>query len=62
MITCMSMNKIRQSNIELLRCVLMYMIVVLHFVAHNLLNKDNPAVLGDKNFLSANAILAVTEW
>ena len=39
----------------------MYMIVVLHFVAHNLLNKDNPAVLGDKNFLSANAILAVTE-
>jgi len=51
----------RQSNIELLRCILMYLIVVLHFVAHNLMNADNPAGLSHKNFLGANALLAVTE-
>ena len=40
----------RQSNIELLRCVLMLMVVVSHFVDHNILNKADPVAMGDDNF------------
>lgn len=53
-------KRLRQSNIELLRCLLMYMIVVLHFVAHNLLDANNSAHLGDSNFLTGSALLSIT--
>lgn len=49
----------RQSNIELLRCLLMFMIVVEHFIAHNILGVENPIHVGDVNFISSNILLAL---
>ena len=51
-------KKVRDSNIELLRCLLMLLIVIQHFVAHNILSKDDPVDYGGKNFISANMLLA----
>lgn len=48
----------RESNIELLRCFLMLLVVIQHFVSHNILSKDNPVGYGDPNFISANMLLA----
>ena len=46
----------RLSNIELLRILLMYMIVILHFVGHNALSANNEFHLVDKNWISANLL------
>lgn len=48
----------RLSNIELLRCFLMFLIVVQHFIAHNILSKDNPVGIGEDNFVIANLMLS----
>lgn len=49
-----TITKERLSNIELLRILLMYMIVILHFVGHNALSANNDFHLVDKNWISAN--------
>lgn len=50
------MIKERQSNIELLRIVIMFMVVVLHFVGHNALSSDHTFHLADRNWISANIL------
>ena len=50
-----TMNE-RLSNIELLRILLMYMVVILHFVGHNALSANNEFHLVDKNWISANLL------
>ena len=48
----------RKSNIELLRCVLMWFVVIIHFVGHNIQAANNPAQMGDENYFSSNLLLA----
>ena len=50
------MTKERQSNIELLRIIIMFMVVVLHFVGHNALSSDQTFHLTDRNWISANIL------
>ena len=52
----MRKSVIRQSNIELLRCVLMFMVVVSHFVDHNILEKNTPVELGGDNFIVSHLL------
>ena len=52
-------KKERQSNIELLRCLLMLMIVVVHFLGHNILYHNDPVQLGESNFLSSNLLFSL---
>lgn len=54
------MNK-RQSNIELLRCILMLMIVIIHFLGHNILSSTNPLSINNEHFYSANILLSLCE-
>ncbi len=51
-------RSVRDSNIELLRCFLMFLIVVQHFVAHNILSVDNPVAYGERNFITSNLLLS----
>lgn len=44
------MEKIRESNIELLRCVLMFMVIGLHIVGNGVLDNTNPIAYGRLNF------------
>ena len=62
MTTPIKINNERSSNIELLRCVLMFLIVVSHFVAHNILdrNLENPISFGDMNYISSNLLLSAS--
>lgn len=53
-------NNGRSSNIELLRCLLMFYVVVIHFVGHNILSKDAPAQIGDMNYFSSNLLLSIS--
>lgn len=53
------MIKKRQSNIELLRIAIMFMVVVLHFVGHNVLSSDQTFHLADKNWVSANILESI---
>jgi surface polysaccharide O-acyltransferase-like enzyme len=46
----------RQSNFELLRGVLMFMVVGLHVTGLGLLWRDSPTPLGSINFISGNLI------
>jgi len=50
--------KERQSNIELLRCVLMYMIVVIHIIGHNILDSNNPVQVEAPNYISSNLLFS----
>lgn len=51
-----TLMKERLSNIELLRILLMYMVVILHFVGHNALSANNEFHFADKNWISANLL------
>ena len=53
--------KQRQSNIELLRCLLMLMIVIIHFLGHNILSATNPIDINNPHFYTANLLLAFCE-
>lgn len=48
--------KERESNIELLRGVLMFMIVCVHLTGNGVLNGDNPIAVGNTNWVYANII------
>lgn len=48
--------KERQSNIELLRCFLMLLVVIEHFIFHGILRSEDPINFGDPNFLSSNLL------
>ena len=54
-------SKPRESNIELLRCLLMFMIVIVHFTGHNIMDATNPVQLGDKNWWSSNILETFSE-
>lgn len=51
----------RDSNIELLRCLLMFMIVIVHFTGHNIMSAANPVQLGEKNWWAANFLESFSE-
>jgi len=53
--------KQRQSNIELLRCVLMLMVVTIHFLGHNLLSAAEPIDTSNPHFYTANLLLCFCE-
>lgn len=44
----------RESNFELLRCLLMLFVVIIHFIGHNILSKDNPVQVGEMNYFTSN--------
>lgn len=52
----------RNSNVELLRCILMLLIVISHFVAHNILdrNLETPLSPNDINYISSNLLLSAS--
>jgi len=53
--------KMRDSNIELLRCLLMFMIVIVHITGHNIMDSSNPVQLGDNNWWWANILESFSE-
>lgn len=51
---------LRDSNIEMLRCILMWFVVIIHFVGHNILYKESPVQFGSQNYFSSNALLSIS--
>lgn len=58
---CTEVLRTRDSNIELLRCLLMFMIVIVHITGHNIMDSDNPVQLGEKNWWWANFLESLSE-
>ena len=51
--------KNRESNIELLRLVLMLMIVIVHFLGHNILSASNSITSNNAHFFSSNLLFSL---
>lgn len=51
----------RNSNIELLRCVLIFMVVINHFIGHNIHAENRLVQLGELNFVSSNILMSFVE-